>query len=283
MKKTTINLGGRLIDLAEPVVMAIVNVTPDSFYETSRSTDPQRIAERVTKAVEEGATILDIGGYSSRPGAADVSPEEEYRRVSEALKVIRRLYPEMPVSLDTFRASVAERAIGEFGALIVNDISAGEMDPAMVPAVASLRVPYIAMHMRGTPATMQVMTDYTDVAGEVVRYFSVKADRLIRAGIDDVILDPGFGFAKTVRQNFELLGRLNELQVIGLPVLAGVSRKTMVWKTLAVSPSEALNGTTALHWECLRQGASILRAHDVKEAVETVKLFQAFRDANTES
>jgi len=280
---TTINVGGRLVDLSSPLVMGIVNVTPDSFFEGSRNTAPEQIAARVDEAVGEGAQILDLGGYSSRPGASEVTPQEELRRVSAAMRIIRKRYPEMVVSLDTFRAWVAERVIEEYGAVIVNDISSGELDPQMIPTVARLKVPYLAMHMRGTPSTMQTLTDYDDVTAEVVRYFSHKVDNLVQAGIDDIILDPGFGFAKTVEQNFELLGRMSDLRILGRPILAGISRKTMIWKTLDIQPTEALNGTTALHWECLRQGASILRVHDVKEAVQTVKLFNMYQKKNAES
>lgn len=273
--RTTLNVGGQLVDLSEPVVMGIVNVTPDSFFSGSRNTTEEQVHARVAAALEEGAAMLDVGGYSSRPGAADVSAEEEFERVALGVGIVRKLSPTLPVSIDTFRAEVAARIVERFGAVIVNDISAGELDPEMIPTVARLRVPYIAMHMRGTPSTMQQMTDYDDVTAEVVRYFSHKTDELVRAGVNDVILDPGFGFAKSVEQNFSLLSRLAELRLLGRPLLAGVSRKTMIWKTLGVTPEEALNGTTALNWECLRQGASILRVHDVREAVEVVKLFKA--------
>lgn len=274
--RTTINLGGRLLDLTHPVVMAIVNATPDSFFAGSRNTGEDQLRARIRQAMAEGAGMVDVGGYSSRPGAAEVSPGEEYERVAAAMRILREEFPEAVVSVDTFRAEVAERVVEAFGPVIVNDISAGDLDAAMIPAVARLKVPYIAMHLRGTPATMQSLTDYDDVTAEVLRYFSHKVDELTAAGIDDVILDPGFGFAKTVEQNFELLARLHELRLSGRPVLAGVSRKTMIWKTLGIAPTEALNGTTALNWECLRQGAHILRVHDVKEAVEVVRLHEAF-------
>jgi len=276
----TINLGGRLVDLSAPVVMGIVNITPDSFFAGSRNTTEEQVRNRVIQAIEEGARMLDVGGYSSRPGAADVTPDEEYDRVALAMRIIRELAPEIPVSVDTFRVSVIERVVADFGVVIANDISAGELDSQMIPTVARLKIPYLAMHMRGTPSTMQSLTDYEDVTAEVVRYFSHKIDKCVQAGIDDIILDPGFGFAKTVEQNFELLGRMNDLRILGRPVLAGISRKTMIWKTLDIEPTEALNGTTALNWECLRQGASILRVHDVKEAVETVKLFAALKAAS---
>jgi dihydropteroate synthase len=197
------------------------------------------------------------------------------------MRVIRECAPQAAVSVDTFRASVVERIFEEFGAIIVNDISAGELDPLMIPTVARLKLPYVAMHTRGTPQTMGGLTDYDDVTADVIRYFSQRIDRWTQAGIDDIILDPGFGFAKTTAQNFELLARLSDFEVLGRPVLAGISRKTMIWQTLGTDPSRALNGTTALHWECLRQGASILRAHDVREAVEVVRLFEAYRNAGT--
>ena len=277
----TLNVGGRLMDLSTPQVMGIVNVTPDSFFSGSRNTTPEQVRTRVIEAVSAGAQMLDVGGYSSRPGAADVSPEEEFERVASAMRIIREIDPEMVVSVDTFRASVVGRVVAEFGAVIANDISAGELDREMIPTVARLKIPYLAMHMRGTPSTMQSLTEYRDddVTAEVVRYFSHKVDECVAAGIDDIILDPGFGFAKTVEQNFELLGRMGDLRILGRPVLAGISRKTMIWKTLGIEPEEALNGTTALHWECLRQGAAILRVHDVAAATEVVRLFEAFRNA----
>ncbi|MCD8186153.1 MAG: dihydropteroate synthase [Rikenellaceae bacterium] len=278
---TTLQVGDRLLDLSVPVVMGIVNVTPDSFFSGSRSTTGKQLRERIDRAVGEGAGILDVGGYSSRPGAAEVSPEEEFRRVEKALETIRTRYPDAVVSLDTFRARVVEKIVSRYGAVIVNDISSGELDPEMIPTVARLNLPYLAMHMRGTPSTMQSLTDYQDVTAEVIRYFSLKLEGWVQAGIDDIILDPGFGFAKTVEQNFELLGRLSDLRILGRPLLAGISRKTMIWKTLGITPEEALNGTTALHWECLRQGAGILRAHDVRQAVEAVRLYQAFDRSRT--
>lgn len=281
LKHQTLSVGGRLIDLSAPLVMGIVNVTPDSFFSGSRNTTEADVRRRVEEAVGEGAQMLDLGGYSSRPGAADVSPDEESERVALGMRIIRETDPEIPVSVDTFRASVVERVVERFGAVIVNDISAGELDPLMIPTVARLKLPYIAMHMRGTPDTMHQQTGYEDVTADVIRYFSHKVDELAAAGIDDIVVDPGFGFAKTVEQNFEMLGRLSDFRILGRPVLAGISRKTMIWKTLGITPEEALTGTTALHWECLRQGASILRVHDVKEAVEVVRLYGAFRKSQT--
>ncbi|MDR0955181.1 MAG: dihydropteroate synthase [Rikenellaceae bacterium] len=279
--RRSIRLGGQLIDLSEPLVMAIINVTPDSFFADSRNTTADEVCRRVEKVLDAGAEMLDLGGYSSRPGAADVSPRQEYERVARGMRVIRECSPQAAVSVDTFRASVVERIFEEFGPILVNDISAGELDPLMIPTVARLKLPYVAMHMRGTPQTMGELTDYDDVTADVIRYFSQRIDRWTQAGIDDIILDPGFGFAKTTTQNFELLARMSDFEVLGRPVLAGISRKTMIWQTLGTDPSGALNGTTALHWECLRQGASILRAHDVREAVEVVRLFEAYHNVCT--
>ncbi len=256
-------------------MMAILNITPDSFYAASRrgGAGDDEIARAVDAMAEQCAGIIDIGGYSSRPGAADVSADEEFERVARGLEIIRRRHPDMVVSVDTFRAEVAARAVAEFGECVVNDISAGSLDAGMIPAVARMGVPYIAMHMRGTPSTMQQHTDYEDITRDVKEYFRDKLKELHEAGVRDVILDPGFGFAKTVEQNYELLGRLHELCAMGYPVLSGVSRKTMIYKVLGCGPEGTLTGTTALNWESLRQGAKIVRVHDVKEAAEVVKIY----------
>lgn len=276
--KTLINTAGILLDLSEPVVMGIINVTPDSFFPGSRTTEQEKIAERIGKVISEGAKIIDIGGYSSRPGAEDVSPEEEFRRVAKAFKLVRETDKDIAVSVDTFRAEVVKRSADEFGAFIVNDISGGEADRDMVRITGELKLPYIAMHMRGTPKDMQQNCVYDNVTAEVIAYFAERIDKYYAAGITDIIVDPGFGFAKTVDQNFELMSGLADFKILGLPVLAGISRKTMIWKTLETTPDKALNGTTALNWECLRQGASILRVHDVDEAVETVALFKKYKE-----
>lgn len=267
-------------DAAQPQVMAILNVTPDSFYADSRMPDAGAVERRVLAAVAEGAGMIDVGGYSSRPGAAEVSEEEEWRRVALGVDAVRRLAPDVTVSVDTFRSGVAARAIERFGELIVNDISAGELDPRMFGVVAHYGVPYVAMHMRGTPQTMQLQTDYRrDIVTEVVGYFRKHVEEMLSAGIrrELIILDPGFGFAKTVEQNYELLAGLHHLCAEGFPVLAGLSRKSMIYKPLGCEPADALAGTVALDWECLRQGAAILRVHDVREAADTVRLFQLFR------
>ena len=268
-----------LFDFSQPRVMAILNVTPDSFFAGSRMPDAPHVERRVREAVAEGASIIDVGGYSSRPGADEVSPGEEWRRVKLGVGAVRRLAPGMAVSVDTFRSEVAARAIERFGPLIINDISAGELDPAMPAVAAKYGVPYIAMHMKGDPKTMQSLTDYKrDITAEVVAYFEARVAALLAAGIarEHLVLDPGFGFAKTTEQNYELLAGLHRLCALGYPVLAGLSRKSMIYRVLGVTPAQSLAGTVALGWECLRQGAAILRVHDVREAVDTVRLFNAY-------
>ena len=268
-----------LFDFSQPRVMAILNVTPDSFFAGSRMPDAPHVERRVREAVAEGASIIDVGGYSSRPGADEVSPGEEWRRVKLGVGAVRRLAPGMAVSVDTFRSEVAARAIERFGPLIINDISAGELDPAMPAVAAKYGVPYIAMHMKGDPKTMQSLTDYKrDITAEVVAYFEARVAALLAAGIarEHLVLDPGFGFAKTTEQNYELLAGLHRLCALGYPVLAGLSRKSMIYRVLGVTPAQSLAGTVALGWECLRQGAAILRVHDVREAVDTVRIFNAY-------
>ena len=268
-----------LFDFSQPRVMAILNVTPDSFFAGSRMPDAPHVERRVREAVAEGASIIDVGGYSSRPGADEVSPGEEWRRVKLGVGAVRRLAPGMAVSVDTFRSEVAARAIERFGPLIINDISAGELDPAMPAVAAKYGVPYIAMHMKGDPKTMQSLTDYKrDITAEVVAYFEARVAALLAAGIarEHLVLDPGFGFAKTTEQNYDLLAGLHRLCALGYPVLAGLSRKSMIYRVLGVTPAQSLAGTVALGWECLRQGAAILRVHDVREAVDTVRIFNAY-------
>ena len=271
-------LGDRELDLSQPQVMAIINVTDDSFFEGSRTVDEQSIAARVKEAIASGATILDVGGYSSRSGAKELSVDEEWERVRKGLRSIKDVAADAFVSVDTFRSEVVRRAVEEFGDVIVNDISAGELDDEMIDVVAKYNLPYIAMHMRGTPQTMQSLTEYPNgVVEEVCRYFEKKVAELHSRGVSKIILDPGFGFAKTLEQNYELLGGLNRLCAMGYPVLAGVSRKSMIYKLLSVTPAESLNGTTALNWEALRQGAAILRVHDTREAVEVVNIFTEYK------
>jgi dihydropteroate synthase len=268
------NLSCRELDLSVPQVMAILNVTDDSFYAGSRNMEERAISERVVQAIEEGATIIDVGGYSTRPGAKDISLEEEWQRVERGLKCIRDVSEDIAISVDTFRSGVVERAVALVGDIIVNDISAGEADTRMVDVVAHHKLPYIAMHMRGTPQTMQSMTQYEEgICESVCRYFTQRVEYLRQRGVDDIILDPGFGFAKSVEQNFELLGGLSSLSALGYPVLAGLSRKSMIYRALDITPEESLAGTVALNWEALRQGASILRVHDVREAKQVIELY----------
>ena len=273
-QKYTFQIKGRVYSLDKPKIMGILNLTPDSFFEGSRvRLEEKMILNTAEKMISEGADFLDIGGYSTRPGALDISMEEEVQRVAPGISLIKREFPETLISVDTFRSGVAKHAV-ESGADLINDISAGNLDPQMLSSVAKLDIPYIAMHMRGTPQTMQEETIYQDLIPEILSYFSQKLEQFRKLGIKDVIIDPGFGFAKTREQNFQLLRDLKSLRSLGLPILAGVSRKSMIYKTLQISPSEALNGTTALNMFALSQGANILRVHDVKEAKETVTLFE---------
>ncbi|MGQ9621311.1 MAG: dihydropteroate synthase [Bacteroidales bacterium] len=272
-KPSYINVKGRLIDLREPRIMGVINVTPDSFYSGSRYMDKEKIINTVAKMLADQADIIDVGGYSSRPGAEDISEEEEKSRVLDAIKLIAGKFPEAVVSVDTFRASVAYEAVNNCGAHIINDISGGEADKEMFSTVAKLNVPYILMHMQGTPRTMQVNPVYNDVVADILIWFGQRITRLQSMGVKDIIIDPGFGFGKTIEHNFELLRRLNEFSVAGLPLLAGLSRKSMIWKVLGIRPEEALNGTTALNIVALLNGADILRVHDVKEAVQVRELF----------
>ena len=259
-------------------VMAIVNATPDSFYASSRTQSHDAVAERVREVIAEGATIVDIGGYSSRPDATDVSVEEEWSRVEMALIATREVSSDIAISVDTFRAEIVRRAVAQFGEVIVNDITGGEGDSEMLATVAKLGVPYIAMHMRGTPQTMQKQTEYADVTADVMAELGERLKAIEKAGIElrKVALDPGFGFAKTTEQNFELLAGLHRVKELGQPLLVGVSRKSMIYKTLGITPEESLSATQAVHWEALRQGATLLRVHDVKEAVETIKLYEKY-------
>ena len=268
----TLNVRGRLFDLSEPQVMGILNVTPDSFYAGSRMETEEAVRRRVQQIVDEGGSMIDIGAYSSRPGAEDVSAEEEMARLRRGMKALREVAPEVPVSVDTFRADVAKMCIEELGVDIINDISGGELDKDMFPTVAKLGVPYILMHMKGTPQTMQQDPHYDDLMKEVMLYFAEKIQRLRDLGQKDIVLDPGYGFAKTLEQNYELLRHQEMLGVFELPLLVGVSRKSMIYRLLGTSPEEALNGTTVLNTIALQKGASILRVHDVKEAVEVVKI-----------
>ena len=282
MKKTMktplyINVNGRLMDLSEPQVMGILNVTPDSFYAGSRSETEKDIVQRLHQIIDEGASIIDIGGYSSRPNAEHISAAEEMNRLRNGLEIIRKHSPNAVVSVDTFRADVAKMCVEEYGVAIINDISAGQMDEQMFPTIAKLGVPYIIMHMKGTPQDMQVSPKYDHFLKEIFYYFSEKVQKLRDLGVKDIIIDPGFGFGKTLEHNYELMNHLEEFNLFELPLLVGVSRKSMIYKLLGTTPEEALNGTTALHTIALLKGANILRVHDVKEAVESIKIVQKMK------
>lgn len=266
-----INCKGNLIDLTQPKVMGIINITPDSFYSGSRSTTQKEILSNTEKMLQEGATFLDLGAYSSRPGADDISVDEELDRMMPAIEIILKEFPEAVLSIDTFRAEVAERCI-QAGAALVNDISAGKLDQKMLPLIAKYQVPYIMMHMKGTPQSMKDLNQYDDITADILFYFSERIKTARDLGINDLIVDPGFGFAKNIAQNFELLSKLELFKNLELPILIGVSRKSMIWKSLDISASEALNGTTVLNTAALLKGAGILRVHDVKEAMECIKL-----------
>lgn len=280
-KPFSLNIGGHLVEVSRPLVMGILNVTPDSFYAGSRCCcDEARIAARVRQMIDEGADLIDIGGYSSRPGADDVTPDEEFARLSTGLKVIRKVAPDTIVSVDTFRASVAERCVVEYGAAIINDISAGCLDPEMLQTVARLKTPYIMMHMRGTPHTMATMTDYDDVTAEVLRFLGQRIRTAAHAGICDIIADPGFGFSKDLDQNYRLMAGLGTLAALDVPLLVGVSRKSMIYNLLHTTPQDALNGTTVLNTIALLNGASILRVHDVRQAAEAVQIVCEYNNAS---
>lgn len=268
----SINIKGSLFDLSRPRVMGILNATPDSFYSGSRTADIDRLMQRAGEMAESGVDIFDLGGYSTRPGADDVSQEEELPRLTPAIDALKKEFPGIPVSIDTFRASVARECVENHNADIINDVSGGSLDPEMFSTVAQLRVPYILMHMRGTPADMQSLTDYEDVVSDVIKDLAAKADRLHSLGVADIIIDPGFGFAKTIEQNYRLLASLKEFRHLGMPLLAGMSRKSMIWKPLGITPEESLPGTIALHTAAILAGASIIRVHDVAPAVQATKV-----------
>jgi len=275
-KKVTLNTGGKLIDLTQPKVMGIINLTPDSFFAGSRKQDIDSILQQAGKMLADGATFLDLGAYSSRPGAADISAQQEMDRLLPAVEAIVAAYPDAVLSIDTFRSSVAEAAINA-GAHIINDISGGELDSGMFATVAKLQVPYILMHMKGTPQNMVQQAEYGNVFDEVFDYFVAKYHLLKQLGVKDVIIDPGFGFAKKAEHSYTLMKRLQDFNALQLPVLVGVSRKRMIYNELGVTAGEALNGTTALNIIALTKGANILRVHDVKEAVEAVKIWELCR------
>jgi len=269
----TLNCNGKLLSLEKPIVMAILNMTPDSFYDGGRYEASDAFRTQIKKLVDEGAEIIDIGGMSSRPGAEIIPIDQEIERILPALKFIISEYPQVYVSIDTIHAKVAEAVAAE-GAHIINDISGGHYDKDMLETVGRLKMPYVLMHMRGTPETMNTLTEYDDLIKDLITYFTEQIDRCRKAGIIDVIIDPGFGFAKTVDQNFELLNRMSDLRLFNLPILAGISRKSMIWRTLDIKSDDALNGTSVLNTVALQKGANILRVHDVREAKQTIALME---------
>ena len=273
MNRKTINLKGTLRSLDEPIVMGILNATPDSFYAGSRQQSEADVVQRIETIISEGGALIDVGGYSSRPDAADVSEADEWARLEPVLSRLQRDYPDVPVSVDTFRAAIARRAVEEYGVAMINDISGGSLDEGMYATIATLGVPYVLMHMRGTPRTMQQQTDYDDVVEAVMMYFASELRTLRRLGVIDVILDPGFGFAKTLDQNYTLMRALSEFEArFEEPLLVGISRKSMIYRLLGGTPDDSLNGTTVLHTYALMHGANILRVHDVRAAVEAVRI-----------
>ena len=273
-----INVNGRLMDLSIPRVMGILNVTPDSFYADSRMSSEEQIVSRVHQILREGADIIDIGGYSSRPGADNVSIQEEMARLRKGLQILYRELPDAVVSVDTFRSDVAKMCVEEYGVAIINDISAGQLDERMFTTVAALNVPYIMMHMQGTPQQMQQNPSYDNLEKEVFLYFAKRIQRLRDLGMKDIILDPGFGFGKTLEHNYQLLAHLEDFSIFELPLLVGVSRKSMIYKLLGIEPQDSLNGTTALNTVSLLKGANLLRVHDVRQAVETIKLVSKLKE-----
>ena len=280
-KPYSLNMRGRLVTMQRPWVMGIVNITPDSFYSSSRATDEQTLMARVHQLLDEGADILDMGACSTRPGSDQVTASEEMDRLQWALGIIRREWPDTILSVDTYRADVANRCVEEWGVDIINDISGGTLDDAMFDTVARLHVPYVLMHMRGTPDTMSSLTQYDNVTADVLEWMARRIDELRQMGVADVIADPGFGFAKTVEQNYEMLGRLEAFHALEAPLLVGVSRKRMIYTPLECTADDALNGTTIVNTLALERGAHILRVHDVRAAVEAVKLISLLRQQDT--
>lgn len=276
-----INAGGKLIDLSVPKIMGIINVTPDSFFSGSRYKTQEEIISAAAGMIRDGADIIDVGGYSTRPGAEDISADIEKKRLLEAVKLIKKEFPEAVISVDTFRADVAQEAVLDCGASIINDVAGGEADPAMFGIIEKLNVPYVLTHMQGTPRTMQVKPEYGNVVADVLKWLGQRIHRLRSAGVRDIIVDPGFGLGKSIDHNFEILRCLGDFRIAGLPVLAGVSRKSMIWKTLGNTPEESLNGTTVLNTVALMKGADIIRVHDVKHAAEAIKLLSRMVDRIT--
>lgn len=275
--KHTLNIGGRIIDLTEPKVMGILNLTPDSFYQGSRQQSEKELLDTAEKMLADGADFLDLGAYSTRPGADDISLEEEEERLLPAIRNLKKEFPNAILSIDTFRASIAEKAVNE-GAHIINDISGGTLDDKMFETVGKLNVPYILMHIKGNPKTMATVNQYENMTQEIVFHLSERLKQLKACGVKDIVVDPGFGFAKNIDQNYQLLNQMDRLKMLGCTILAGLSRKSMIWKTLKSSANDALNGTTVLNTIALQNGANILRVHDVKQAKECIAIFKKLKD-----
>jgi dihydropteroate synthase len=278
-KHRTLNFGGTLYELSSPVVMGILNITPDSFFQGSRYTEESDILKRCETILSQGGLIIDIGAYSSRPSACHISEEEEFSRLLVALRPIRKEFPEAILSVDTFRSGIARKVVEDFGVQMINDISSGDMDELMLETIAELKVSYVMMHMKGIPQTMQQQTQYEHLIRDIVRYFAGKVDKAKKLGIHDVIIDPGFGFGKDLQQNYQLLSGLSEFRIFQLPMLVGVSRKSMICKVLDSAPEQALAGTIAVNTIALMHGADILRVHDVKEAVDAVQIVKAYKNS----
>jgi dihydropteroate synthase len=272
-KKQLINCRGKYIDLSTPKIMGILNVTPDSFFDGGKFINEQQIRNRIEQMIREGADIIDVGAYSSRPGAKNISTEEEWSRLSKALEILRSISSEILVSVDTFRSEIARKTVESFKVDMINDISAGNEDPQMFETIADLKIAYIIMHMQGNPQTMQILPTYADIMREIVEFLGAKTEQLKRLGVIDIIIDPGFGFGKTLEHNYQVIDHIDALKVIGVPVLAGISRKSMIYRHLNTSPDGALTGTIVLNTLLLERGVNILRVHDIKETVETVALF----------
>lgn len=278
----SVNIGGKLLQLDIPIVMGIVNITPDSFYSGSRKETLNDAIKQAEQILEDGGTIIDIGGQSTAPTSSMLDASEELKRISPIIREIRKTFPNAILSIDTFYSEVAKAAVEEFGVNIINDISGGQIDDMMFETVAKLNVPYILMHMRGTPQTMQQLTNYNNLLKDIFYYFSQKVSQLNQLGANDIIIDPGFGFSKTVEQNYKLMANLKYFDIFELPLMVGISRKTMIYKLLDTTPSESLNGTTALNTFALNSGANILRVHDVKQAVECIKIYDKILNSDTE-
>jgi len=273
-RNLSLNLGGKIMDLSTPRVMGIINATPDSFYDGSRVPEPAQAVEKAREMIQQGADILDVGAVSTRPGSREISEKEELERLSPVLEALRVEFPDFPISVDTWRSGVARVVCDRFGIQLINDISAGILDPDMFSTMTQLGIPYIIMHMQGTPASMQDDPVYENVVDELLQFFAERVYKLRKLGLNDIIIDPGFGFGKTLEQNYKLLGQFDAFRMFELPLMAGISRKSMIYKLLESGPDEALNGTTAAHMAVLLKGARLLRVHDVQAAVETVKIFQ---------